>query len=268
VLSKEQTRQCMNFAIDVAVQSGSIAMKNFRIPILISNKASEGTFDPVTEADREIESYIRERISEVYPTHGIIGEEHDDKIGTENCTWLVDPIDGTCGYVIGSPMWGSLLGLLDEDKCALGLMHQPFVQETYIGSADGAYIIDRNGKRKIRTSDTRDIENAVLCCTHQSILKSSQVQDAYGRVANACRFSRLGTDCWGYALLAHGFVDIVIENELKAYDAVPLIPIVESAGGLMTDWDGDAVRAGGRVVASANAVLHEKVLKLIDRSVD
>lgn len=112
-------------------------------------------------------------------------------------------------------MWGTLLGLLDEDQCALGLMHQPYVQKTYIGSAEGAYITDRNGKRKIRSSDTRDIENAV-----------------------------------------------------KAYDAVPLIPIVESAGGLMTDWDGNSVRTGGRVVASANAVLHEKVLRLIGRSVD
>jgi myo-inositol-1(or 4)-monophosphatase len=267
MLSKEQTQQCLAFAIKTAVQSGSIAMKYFRHPTAVCNKASEGTFDPVTAADREIESYIREKISGVYPTHGIIGEEHEDKIGTGNCTWFIDPIDGTCGYVVGSPMWGTLLGMLVEDQCALGLMHQPFVQETYIGSADGAYIIDRNGKQKIQTSDTEDIASAVLCCTHQSMFKSTQDKEAYDRVATACRLSRLGTDCYGYVLLAHGFVDIVIENELKAYDAVPLIPIVEAAGGLITDWDGNTARAGGRIVASANAVLHENVLKLVAGSV-
>jgi myo-inositol-1(or 4)-monophosphatase len=263
MLSVEQTRQCLDFAIDVAVQSGHIALKYFRRPLCVNNKAGEGKFDPVTEADREIESYIRERISESYPGHGIIGEEHDEKTGSGNYTWFIDPIDGTRGYVIGSPMWGTLLGLLDENSCAFGLMHQPLVQETFIGSAAGAYIISRDGKQKIRTSVTQDIANAVLCCTHLEMFETARDQLAYDKVADKCKFSRLGTDCWGYALLAHGFVDIVIENGLKAYDAVPLIPIVEAAGGLMTDWNGDAATAGGRVVASANAMLHEKVLRLI-----
>lgn len=263
MLTNEQTQQCLDFAIEVAVQSGQIAMKHFRRPLCIDNKASEGEFDPVTDADREIESFIRERISEAYPGHGIIGEEHGEKVGSENCTWLVDPIDGTSGYVIGSPMWGTLLGLLDEDKCAFGLMHQPLVRETYIGSADGAYIIGRGGTQKIQTSETQDIASAALCCTHRSMFNTTQERLAYDRVADACKLSRLGTDCWGYALLAHGFVDIVIENGLKAYDAVPLIPIVEAAGGLMTDWNGNEAVAGGRVVASANAILHKKVLELI-----
>jgi len=263
MLDDEKTQQALEFAIEVAVQSGDIAMKYFRRPLCIDNKAGEGDFDPVTEADREIEAFIRERISETYPKHGIVGEEHADKSGTENCTWLVDPIDGTSGYMIGSPMWGTLLGLLDEGKCAFGLMHQPFVQETFIGSADGAYVIDRDGKRQIRTSETQDIASSVLCCTHRSMFTTTRDQLAYDRVADACKLSRLGTDCWGYALLAHGFVDVVIENGLKAYDAVPLVPIVAAAGGLMTDWNGNAALAGGRVVASANAVLHEKVLKLL-----
>lgn len=266
MLSEEQTRQCLDFAIDVAVQSGHIALNYFRRPLCINNKAGEGKFDPVTRADKEIESYIRERISEVYPGHGIIGEEHDEKAGRENCTWFVDPIDGTSGYIIGSPMWGTLLGLIDEDKCAFGLMHQPLVQETYIGSANGAYIISRTGKQKIRTSETREIADAVLCCTHPAMFDTAQDRLAYDRIADKCKISRLGTDCWGYTLLAHGFVDIAIESGLKAYDAVPLIPIVEAAGGLMTDWSGNAATAGGRVVASANAVLHEKVLSWLPDS--
>jgi len=263
MLSKEQTQECLDFAIEVAAQSGHIALKYFRRPLRIDNKANEGGFDPVTAADREIEAYIRERISEVYPGHGIVGEEYDDKAGERGCTWYVDPIDGTSGYVIGSPMWGTMLGLLDEEKFSFGLVHQPLTRETFVGSENGAFIIGRDGKRKIQTSGTRDIADAVLCCTHEAMFNNTHDQVAYRRVADECKLSRLGTDCWGYALLTHGFVDVVIEKGLKAYDAVPLIPIVEAAGGLMTDWNGNPAPAGGRVVASANAVLHEKVLKLI-----
>ena len=159
----------------------------------IDNKAGEGAFDPVTEADRAIEAFIRERITDAYPGHGVIGEEYGEQAGSERCTWFVDPIDGTAGYVIGSPMWGTLLGLLDEDECALGLMHQPLVQETYIGSANGAYIVGKDGKQEIRTSETRKITDAVLCCTHRSMFSTAEDQLAYDRVADESKLSRMGT---------------------------------------------------------------------------
>jgi len=262
-LNSDQIQNCLEFAIDAAVESGRIARQYFRSPLLIGNKAAEGSFDPVTEADKAIEAYIRARISESFPEYGIVGEEQGEKIGKASRTWFIDPIDGTGGYMIGSPMWGTLLGLRDADNLVLGLMHQPLMQETYIGSENGAYIVDRNGKQEICTSDTQDIADAVLCCTHQSMFTNANDRQAFERVSDACKLVRLGTDCWGYTLLAQGFVDIVIENGLKPYDAVPLIPIVEAAGGLMTDWHGNKAVEGGRVVAAANAELHEKVLRFL-----
>ena len=260
MLDQQELQQALQFSIKLAEQSGSIARQYFRRTLSIDNKAGEGDFDPVTQADKEIEAYIRKQISEAYPTYGIVGEEFGNEEGTESCTWFVDPIDGTAGYMIGSPMWGTLIGLLDEGKPAFGLMHQPIVHETYVGSAQGAFIVSRDGKQSIQSSQTREIEDAVLCCTRRSMFETTQDQSAYDRVVDACKLERQGTDCWGYTLLAHGLVDIVIENGLKPYDAVPLVPIVEAAGGRMTDWSGAPTLQGGRVVATANAELHEKVL--------
>ena len=259
--TQEQIQEYLDFAIGLTDAAGKIALKYFRRTIQVDNKSTSALFDPVTAADREIEDYLRSQIAAAYPGHSVIGEEGADRIGTESLAWFIDPVDGTRGFVAGSPMWGVLIGLRDGEKCVAGLMHQPFIGETYTGSAEGAYIINAAGKQPITSSDTVQLADAILACTHLSMFDHGRELDAFMSIANVCRFSRFGTDCYGYSLLAHGFVDIVVEAGLAAYDITAMIPIVEAAGGVISDWQGKSAHEGGNVLATANPALHEQALQ-------
>ncbi|MFT5131610.1 MAG: histidinol phosphatase-like enzyme (inositol monophosphatase family) [Gammaproteobacteria bacterium] len=261
--TKEEVQALVDFATQIVQASGDIALKYFRSDLDVVNKKNGVKFDPVTLADTEIEDYIRGKINDSYPGHTVIGEEAGETSGTGSFKWLIDPIDGTRGFVAGSPMWGTLLGLMEGEECVLGLMHQPFVKETYVGSQQGAFIINSDGKKQIHTSKKDQLSDAILCCTHLSMFNSGNALDRFVRIGEICRFSRFGTDCYGYALLAHGFVDIVVESAMKPFDIMPLIPIIEAAGGVVTDWQGASVENGGNVLATANSALHTQALKIL-----
>jgi histidinol-phosphatase len=263
--TKEEVQSLVDFATQIIQDSGEIALKYFRTNLDVTNKQIGGKFDPVTLADKEIEAYLREKINASYPGHTVIGEEAGETAGTESFKWLIDPIDGTRGFVAGSPMWGTLLGLMDGEECVVGLMHQPFVKETFVGSKQGAFILSGEASKQIHSSSKEQLSDAVLCCTHMSMFHSGKDLDSFLKIAESCRFSRFGTDCYGYGLLAHGFVDLIVESSLKAYDIMPLIPIVEAAGGVISDWRGASVEKGGNVVAAANPALHEQALKILSR---
>jgi len=263
--TKEEVQALVDFAIKIIQESGDIASKYFRTNLDISNKQNDGKYDPVTLADKEIEDYLRRKIMESYPGHTVIGEEAGETSGPDAFKWLIDPIDGTRGFIAGSPMWGTLLGLMEGEECVIGLMHQPFVKETYVGSPEGAFILNDEGKTQIHTSNKEQLSDAILCCTHLSMFHTGKALDSFVRIAEICRFSRFGTDCYGYVLLAHGSIDLVVESSLKAYDVMPLIPIVEAAGGVITDWQGNSVANGGNVIATANPALHEQALKILSR---
>lgn len=261
---KNDAADYLEFAVEVIESAGRIALPYFRTDLEITNKAKKRSFDPVTRADREVEEYIRRRIREAFPDHGIFGEEFGAVAGAGSLEWLIDPIDGTRGFLCGSPMWGVLLGLLDGADCIAGLMHQPFVGDTYAGNGTESFH-KRNGKRRsIRTRRTETIEEAVLCCTHRNMFRSAREMAAFERVETACRYSRFGTDCYGCCLLAHGFVDLVVEGDLEPYDVVPLIPIVEGAGGVISDWNGGPAVNGGTIVAAATRALHGQTLALLN----
>lgn len=261
--STEELEQLVEFAVYTAQASGEIALKYFRADPEVSNKQESRRFDPVTLADTEVEAFIRERIREQFPEHTVIGEEAGETTGSGDVCWFIDPVDGTRGFVAGSPMWGTLLGMMKGDTCALGLMHQPFVGETFVGSELGAFRITGDERTGITTSRTGQIADAVLCCTHLSMFHTARSLDRFIGMAEACRFSRFGTDCYGYAMLAQGTADLVVEGGLKHFDIMPLIPLVEAAGGVVTDWEGNSVAGGGDVVAAANASLHEQALELL-----
>ena len=247
-------------------RAGDVAMRYFRQPLDIYNKAAKRSFDPVTRADREVEAMIRERIGATYPDHGIHGEE-EGRTGTEcSYTWIIDPIDGTRGYICGSPMWGMLLGLKLEDQCLLGVMHQPYLQETWYGSKDGAFTRRDGATQPLRCSTTTQLSEAVICCTHPSMFRNEDDAGAFHGLERRCRYSRYGTECLGYGLLAAGYVDLVVEADLEAYDIAPLIPIVKAAGGVVSNWDGGGAHDGGRVLAAANPQLHARALDLIRRA--
>ena len=252
------------FAVQTAQEAGRIALRYFRTDLDVTNKARKHAFDPVTRADREVEECIRARIRARFPAHRIVGEEFGAQGDETAPAWLIDPIDGTRTFISGSPMWGVLLGLIDGDTCVAGLMHQPFVGETFVGSSAGAFLVRGGQWRKLAVRGTQTFADATLACTHPGMFRTGPELAAFQRVESQCRLSRYGTECYGYCLLAAGFLDIVIEADLEPYDIVPLIPVVEAAGGVVTNWRGDPAIAGGDVVASASQILHEQVLTLLN----
>ena len=255
------SQELLDFAVRIAEDAGQIALRYFRTPLDVSSK-SDSRFDPVTKADRETEARLRELIAESFPDHGIVGEEHG-VTGGGRMQWIIDPIDGTRGFISGSPMWGMLLGLMDGEEPVLGVIHNPHLQETYYGSAAGAYHRTRAGTSAIRTRNTTDLADAVLYCTHPAMFNEDWSKAAFARVDAACQFSRFGADCYGYALLASGYADLVVEDSLQPYDVIPLVPLIRAAGGMISGWDGGSPLAGGRIVAACTPGLHEQALKLL-----
>ena len=253
------------FLEELIEQAGEIPLKYFRSDLAVTDKRGKGeAFDPVTRADRETEEFIRRRIAEEYPDHAIIGEELGAKSGSGSCTWLIDPIDGTRGFISGTPMWGVLVGLKRGSDCLAGAMRQPYTGETWLGDGRAAYFIRQQERTRITVREPTELDKAIICCTHPAMYPTDAAREKFMGVVSRCRFSRFGTECLGYGMLASGYVDLVIEGGLSAYDIMPLIPIVEGAGGIITDWQGNAALNGGLVVAATDKRLHEEVLELLN----
>lgn len=258
-----QIKQALAFAENQLVEAGEIALGYFRQPLVIDNKLEGRGFDPVTRADCEVEIFLRDRLTAAFPEFGVIGEEQGFTPGSTGVNWVVDPIDGTKSFISGLPTWGMLLGLVEGNRPLAGLMHQPFTGETFVGGPAGSFLT-RNGKtQKMTTRDTVLLQDAVLFCTHETMFANPRHLAAFHRVANRSRLTRFGADCYAYCMLALGLIDLVIEDTLQPYDILPLIPIIEAAGGLVTDPHGMSPVQGGFVVAAANPKLHQQVLEVL-----
>ncbi len=253
-------------AQELADISGPVILKHFRKPMPVENKAVGGAFDPVTKADRGAEKAIVQALATKFPDHGVVGEEFGTKPGTAPYTWVIDPIDGTRSFIIGSPLWGTLIGVLKDEKPVFGLVDQPFTGERFWSGEKAAYHSVRGGRPgRIKTRECTRIEEAVLTSTHPDLLESAEQSAALISLKSKARLTRYGGDCYGYCLLAAGFVDIIIEAGLKPYDIVAIIPIIERAGGMITTWTGGDPSAGGDIIATGDARLHEDVLALINK---
>ncbi len=261
---KQGNQAFLDFALRLVEDAGELALKYFRLPISVDDKPGKKGFDPVTAADREIEAFIRDAIIKKFPDHAVVGEEHRDREGAGRFKWVIDPIDGTKSFITGTPMWGVLLGLMEGANCRLGLMRQPYLGETYVGSGAGAFFLKGSTKQPLSARDTGELARAILYCTHPSIFISAADLESFQSVAERCRLMRYGGDCYAYCLLAHGFIDLVIEGGLQAYDIIPLIPIIEAAGGVVTDWRGEPPLNGGNVIAACNSRLHEQALTVLN----
>jgi len=250
------------FALELARLAGSIALANFRRNLDITNKDETG-FDPVTNADRAIEQVLRTTILERYPGHGIVGEEEGHTPSLSPYTWYVDPIDGTRAFMMGSPLWGTLVGLTVDSAPLFGLMVQPFLEEVFLGSPDASWLIKPGERRRLAARDCRRLEEAALVSTHPDLF-DGPAAEAFGALAQRCLLHRWGGDCYNYAMLAAGFVDLVVEDQLKPFDIMPLIPILEGAGCTVTDWGGEPALRGGKVLAAATPKLHEAALAALN----
>lgn len=263
MLSHEEIEKRLTFARAVVEDAGEIALRYFRQPLEVENKLSGDQFDPVTKADREVEARIRHQLGGAYPDDSIIGEEEGTTGGDSEVAWIIDPIDGTRAFISGVPAWGTLVGLMDGGRCVAGLMHQPYIGETFIGGPDGAMLHHRGAHISLKARTNARLADAILYCTHPVHFEQDRDLAAFYRVAGASRLYRFGGDCYSYCLLAQGQIDLVIEGGLQPYDIIPLIPLIEAAGGIVTDWDGKPALAGGNVIAAANAELHAEALELL-----
>jgi myo-inositol-1(or 4)-monophosphatase len=236
-------------------------LPRFRSGISVANKEAGG-FDPVTEGDRAAEVAIRDLIESVYPDHGILGEEHGNVGLDREFVWVIDPIDGTRAFISGLPVWGTLIGLYQNGRAIMGLVDQPFTGERYFADLDKAYYDGPGGARELKTRDCGGLANATLFTTSPHIFVSGEMEK-YRAVEEKARLFRYGCDCYAYMLLAGGHIDLVIEASLKPYDVGGVIPVIERAGGVITNWDGGRPEMGGAIVAAATAALHAEALAIL-----
>ena len=252
----------LEFAYRTAQTAGAAILPHFREALAVEDKRNFMGYDPVTVADHAAEHAIRAAIKSAYPAHGIHGEEHGREDGTSPLTWVIDPIDGTKSFILGQLHWGVLIALHDGSAPVVGVAHQPYVGETFLGVRGQSAQWRRGSEtRTLRTRACSKIEDAVVATTDPRQFVSEAENRALAAVSSGARMLRYGGDCYCYTQLAMGLVDVVIENGLEPYDIQALIPIVQAAGGVVTDWSGGPCDQGGPVLASGDPTLHADLLR-------
>ncbi len=254
-------RDCAHAMADAA--RGAI-LPLFRSVDLDTENKLEGGFDPVTAADRAAEAAMRAVLAERRPDDGILGEEEGAVEGTSGFTWVIDPIDGTRAFLAGAPTWGVLIALNAGEAPLFGMIDQPWTDERFVGGFGRSDFLYRGFVRPLGTRAARPLGEAILLTTFPEVGTLAD-RTAFERVRDAARLTRYGLDCYGYALVALGQVDLVIEAGLAAYDIQGPQAVVEGAGGVVTNWEGGPVHAGGRAIAAANAEIHAAALELLNR---
>ncbi len=246
----------LRFAEALCDLARPIALRHFRTALDIVTKADES---PVTVADRAIEAALRAEIEARFPEHGVFGEEMGMKPGS-GTTWVIDPIDGTKSFVTGLPLFGTLIALCEDDRPVLGAIDMPALGERWTGGPSGATF---NGA-PARASRCERLGEAGFFTTSPEAFRGAD-EAILRRFTERTAIRRYGGDCYIYGLLASGHCDLVVECGLQPYDFAALVPVIEAAGGIVTDWAGEALtlRSEGRVLAAATRALHAEALALI-----
>ena len=242
----------------LADAAGAVIRKYYRASLTVENKADAS---PVTVADREAEQVLREMIRAAYPDHGIEGEEFPGERLDCEFVWRLDPIDGTKSFVVGRPLFGTLIALTRAGRSVLGVIDQCILQERWVGVAGEESTW--NGQ-PIHVRACPALEQAVLSVTSPQMFSAAE-RAAVARLEGGVRFPIYGGDCYAYGLLAMGRIDLIVEADLDVHDFMALVPVIEGAGGLVTDWQGAALTpaSDGRIVAAGDRRVHEHALKLL-----
>ncbi|MGX5777588.1 inositol monophosphatase family protein [Methylorubrum zatmanii] len=243
----------LRFALHLADLARPLARAHFRTPLAVETKADASL---VTQADRGIEALLRAEIRRAYPDHGILGEEEGGDLGAAR-TWVIDPIDGTKSFVAGLPLFGTLIALAEHGRPVLGVIDMPILNERWHGAGGRAWL----DGAPIRTG-ARPLSEARLFVNSPDRFRGAEAE-AVARLSGEVGLRRYGGDCYAYALLASGHCDLVLGAGLAVYDVFALMPVIEGAGGLITDWQGRPITPDfdGRVVAAANPALHGAALE-------
>ena len=248
----------LELAADLADAAGEAIRPYFRQPIRVDDKPD---LSPVTAADRAAETAMRQLIAARLPDHGIIGEEFGREREDAAFVWVLDPIDGTKSFISGVPLFGTLIALAHRGRPILGIIDQPISRERWIGAAGRATTFNGN---PVRCRPCAALAAATVFSTSPDMFKGRDAA-AHGRVAAAAKLVRFGADCYAYGLLALGFIDLVIESSLKSYDFSAMVPVVEGAGGIATDWQGAplSLASDGRVLVAGDRAAHRQALALL-----
>ncbi len=257
--------ELLQVALDLADVAGAAILPLFRTPGLVTADKGTSGFDPVTEADSAAEAAMRAHLARVRPQDAILGEEDGASPGTSGLTWVLDPIDGTRAFLSGAPTWGVLIALCDDDGPRVGVIDQPWTGERFVGSAAGAWADGPRGRAPIATRAPRPLGQSILFSTFPEIGTAPE-RAAFQALSARCRLTRYGLDCYAYALVALGQIDLVVEAGLHPYDICAPIAVIEAAGGIVTDWQGDPARHGGRILAAANREIHAEALEILSRA--
>jgi histidinol-phosphatase len=262
------------FVERLAQVSGEVILPFFRTAIGAEDKSRGGPFDPVTEADRGAETAMRRLIGQTFPAHGVIGEEYGSDRPDAEYVWVLDPIDGTKSFISGMPTWGTLIGLMHRGRPVYGMMAQPFTRERFYGDGKRSRLRTLAAARgdsppadwttrSLRTRACASLSEASLFTTSPLLIREEADREAYRRVESKVRLPRYGGDCYAYCALAAGFIDLVIETNLKSHDVVALTPIIEGAGGVITTWDGEDPTKGGRILAAGDRRVYDEARQLL-----
>lgn len=260
-LTTQSLQECLLQASDAAAAK---TMPLFRTKLEIDNKLGEG-FDPVTEADRQAEIAIRDIIHAHFPDHAITGEEQADKAPQNGSPyrWIIDPVDGTRAFMSGLPVWGTLIGVTQNDRAIAGLMSQPFTREAYLAIDGKSELVHDNKTTHLRVSDTTQLSTATMFTVTPALFSIPEQRAAFDAVEKKVQLSRYGVDCYAYALLAGGHIDLIIEPSMNTYDIAALVPLIENAGGVVSTWDGNRAEQGGDIIAAATPELRDAALEVM-----
>ena len=249
-------------AAELADAAREATLLHFRAEGLTADTKEQTRFDPVTVADRLSETRMRAILAARRPQDGILGEEFAPVAGTSGLTWVLDPIDGTRGYLSGTPTWGVLISVADAGGPIYGIIDQPYIRERFEGGFGRAEVNGPMGRRALKTRVARPLSEAIVFTTFPEV-GTPEEGAAFRRVSAQALLTRYGMDCYAYALIAAGQIDLVIEAGLQAYDVQAPIAVIEAAGGIVTDWHGRPCSQGGRVLAAANREIHAQALALL-----
>jgi histidinol phosphatase-like enzyme (inositol monophosphatase family) len=249
------------FLLELNRASAAVILPLFRGDHGIENKARRGDYDPVTLADKGAEAEIRRLIAEHYPEHGVIGEELGEDRPDAEFVWVLDPVDGTRAFVAGLPVWTTLIALRFEGRPVLGSIGQPFIGETYIGRPGCARLATAAGDRPLKVRKGRPLAEGIIATTDPEACFRGAETDAWRQLRAASRLARLGCDAYAYAMVAAGTIDLVVESRLKSWDVEAAVPVIEGAGGMVTDWRGEPIgRHGGQMAIAGDRTLLDEAL--------
>lgn len=270
-LTLDRLQSLEDFILRLNAEAAQVILPLFRADHGLENKASHGAFDPVTAADKGAEAAIRQLISKTFPDHGVIGEEYGEDRTDAEFVWVLDPVDGTRAFVAGLPVWTTLIGLRYQGAPVLGLIGQAYLDEAFVGSkALGSRLIRGETSLPLSVRACPQLSDAVIATTDPGLFDAHEAA-AWTDVRAKSRLARFGCDAYAYAMVALGKMDLILETGLKSWDIEAAIPVIEGAGGIVSDWHGRPISAtpaltGGQMAIGGDQACLEQALACLTQA--